>query len=153
MIALSDYLAPERVVDLRSRTKDAALYEIVETLATAAEVRDREKLLAAILDRESAVSTGIGLGVAVPHAKIPEVSEFLVAYGRSREGIEFGSIDDRPVHHVVLIVGPPDRQPRYLQFLASVMFAFKQPDLRRDLELAATREDLWKILTRAAPAP
>ena len=148
MIALGDFLSPERVIDLRSRTKDAALYEIVETLAGVSEVKDRETLLAAVLDRERVVSTGIGLGVAVPHAKIPQVADFLLAYGRSREGIDFGSIDDRPVHHVVLIVGPPDRQPRYLQFLASVTLTFKQPDLRRDLELAPGREGLYRILTR-----
>lgn len=147
MNGLAEYLAPERVVDLRSRTKAAALYEIVETLATAAEVKDRDKVLAAVLEREAVVSTGIGLGVAVPHAKIPEVADFLLAYGRSREGIDFGSIDDRPVHHVVLIVGPPDRQPRYLQFLASVTLALKQPELRRDLELAPGPDELRRILT------
>ncbi len=110
MIRLADYLVPARVVDLVSRSKDAALMELVETLRSAPEVADREKLLQAVLDRERIVSTGIGLGVAVPHAKIPEVGEFVVAYGRSREGIEFGSIDDRPVHHVVLIVGSRGRR-------------------------------------------
>ena len=95
MIRLADYLAKARVADLASRSKDAALMEIVETLSSAPEVSDRERLLAAVLEREKIVSTGIGLGVAVPHAKIPEVSEFVVAYGRSKDGIDFGAIDDR----------------------------------------------------------
>lgn len=149
MIRLADHLAPKRVVDLTSRSKDAALMELVETLATAPEVTDREKLLQAILERERIVSTGIGLGVAVPHAKIPEVSEFVVAYGRSSDGIDFGSIDDRPVHHVVLIVGPPDRQQRYLQFLATVTLKLKQPELRRALEEATSTEKLYEVLSRA----
>ena len=147
MIRLADHLAPARVIDLKSRSKDAALMELVQTLATAHEVKDAERLLAAVLDRERIVSTGIGLGVAVPHAKIPEVSEFLIAYGRSKEGIDFGSIDDRPVHHIVLIVGPPDRQQRYLQFLATVTLKLKQPALRKALEDAADAAALHVVLS------
>jgi mannitol/fructose-specific phosphotransferase system IIA component (Ntr-type) len=149
VIRLADYLAADRVVDLASRSKDAALMEIVETLASAPEVSDRERLLAAVLEREKIVSTGIGLGVAVPHAKIPEVSEFVVAYGRSKEGVDFGSIDDRPVHHVVLIVGPPDRQERYLQFLATVTLKLKQPELRDALEKAPDAAGLFAVLSKA----
>ncbi len=149
MIRLGEFLTPERAVDLRSRTKDAALMELVETLAGADEVKNREKVLDAVRERERIVSTGIGLGVAVPHAKIPEVSEFILAYGRSRDGIDFASIDDRPVHHIVLIVGPPDRQPRYLQFLASVTLTLKRADLRRQLELATSTSDLHRILASA----
>ena len=147
MIRLADHLAPARVIDLKSRSKDAALMELVQTLATAHEVKDAERLLAAVLDRERIVSTGIGLGVAVPHAKIPEVSEFLIAYGRSKEGIDFGSIDDRPVHHIVLIVGPPDRQQRYLQFLATVTLKLKQPALCKALEDAADAAALHVVLS------
>ena len=149
MIRLADYLVPSRVVDLRSRSKDAALMELVETLASAPEVKDRDRLLQAVLEREKIVSTGIGLGVAVPHAKIPEVAEFVVAYGRSREGIDFGSIDDRPVHHVVLIVGPPDRQQRYLQFLATVTLKLKQTELRKALEEALDSVALHGVLSQA----
>lgn len=149
MIRLSDHLTPARTIDLRSRSKDAALMELVETLASAPEVTDRERLLQAVLEREKIVSTGIGLGVAVPHAKIPEVSEFVVAYGRSPQGIDFGSIDDRPVHHIVLIVGPPDRQQRYLQFLATVTLKLKQPELRKALEGAAGAQALFEVLARA----
>jgi mannitol/fructose-specific phosphotransferase system IIA component (Ntr-type) len=149
VIRLGEFLTPERAVDLRSRTKDAALMELVETLASADEVKNRDKVLDAVRERERIVSTGIGLGVAVPHAKIPEVSEFLLAYGRSREGIDLASIDDRPVHHVVLIVGPPDRQPRYLQFLASVTLTLKRADLRRQLEAATNAADLHRILASA----
>jgi mannitol/fructose-specific phosphotransferase system IIA component (Ntr-type) len=149
VIRLADHLTAARTIDLRSRSKDAALMELVETLASAPEVTDRERLLQAVLEREKIVSTGIGLGVAVPHAKIPEVSEFVVAYGRSGQGIDFGSIDDRPVHHIVLIVGPPDRQQRYLQFLATVTLKLKQPELRRALEGAAAAEALFEVLTRA----
>jgi len=147
---LAQYLPRERVVDLKSRTKDAVLLEIVETLRGSPDVRDVDAVLDAVRERERDLSTGIGLGVAVPHAKIAGVADFLLAYGRSREGIEFESYDDRPVHHVVLIVGPPDRQPRYLQVLASITMAFKRAELRRELELAAGPDDLFRILSAVA---
>lgn len=149
MIRLADHLSPARTVDLASRSKDAALMELVETLSSAPEVSDRDRLLQAVLEREKIVSTGIGLGVAVPHAKISEVAEFVVAYGRSKQGIDFGSIDDRPVHHVVLIVGPPDRQQRYLQFLATVTLKLKQGDLRKALEEAPDAAALYQVLAKA----
>lgn len=149
MIQIAQYLAPERVLDLKSHTKDAALMEIVETLRSSHEVKDVETVLQAVLEREKALSTGIGLGVAVPHAKIPGVPDFLLSYGRSRGGIEFGALDDRPVHHVVLIVGPADRQPRYLQFLASVFQTMKRAEFRRDLEVASGPAELHRILVAA----
>jgi mannitol/fructose-specific phosphotransferase system IIA component (Ntr-type) len=149
VIRLADHLSPARTVDLASRSKDAALMELVETLSSAPEVSDRDRLLQAVLEREKIVSTGIGLGVAVPHAKISEVAEFVVAYGRSKQGIDFGSIDDRPVHHVVLIVGPPDRQQRYLQFLATVTLKLKQGDLRKALEEAPDAAALYQVLAKA----
>jgi mannitol/fructose-specific phosphotransferase system IIA component (Ntr-type) len=146
VIRLADYLAPERVIDLRSRSKDAALLELVETLRGTPDLRDVDAVLQAVSERERVLSTGIGLGVAVPHAKIAGVPDFLLAYGRSREGIDFGSIDDRPVHHVVMIVGPQDRQPRYLQFLASVTLTLKRAELRQSLETASGPADLFRIL-------
>lgn len=149
MIQIADYLTAARVLDLRSRTKDAALLELAETLRGAAEVKDVDAVLEAVKERERALSTGIGLGVAVPHAKLAGVPDFLLAYGRSREGIDYGSIDDRPVHHVVMIVGPQDRQPRYLQFLASVTLTLKRAELRQQLENAGGPADLHRILCAA----
>ncbi len=152
MIRLSDHVDPKRVLDLRSRTRDAALLELVESLADAPEVQEREKLLQALIEREQLVSTGIGLGVAVPHAKINAVTDFVVAYGRSQAGIAWGAIDDRPVHHVVLIAGPPDRQHRYLQFLASVIAELKRPALREALSAAKDTAALCAVLRGAPPA-
>jgi len=147
MIHLSDHVSRARVVDLRSRTRDAALMELVESLGDTPEVGDKEKVLQALLEREEIVSTGIGLGVAVPHAKIPEVTEFVVAYGRSRLGIDWSAIDERPVHHVIVIAGPPDRQHRYLQFLASVTLHLKSQTLRDKLTAAEDEHALFAILS------
>ncbi len=142
----TDLLADARVRDLRSRTRDAALLEMVESLGSASEVTDKERLLEALLEREDVESTGIGGGVAVPHAKIVAVTDFVVTYGRSREGIDWNAFDGEPVHHVVLIAGPTDRQRRYLQYLAAAVQRFKSEELRSALLTAEDESGLVAVL-------
>ncbi|MFV1960107.1 MAG: PTS sugar transporter subunit IIA, partial [Planctomycetota bacterium] len=105
-IDLRDHLAPEQVIDLTATTKDEALQELVDAVAHTDAVHDREELLDAVRARERILSTGIGLGIAIPHARIKSVHRFVVAVGRRAEGIPFESIDQKPVHIVVLIAGP-----------------------------------------------
>ena len=136
MIDLSRHLADDRVIDLAALTKDDALDELTRTFEHAPEVSSTRALLDALLQRERIVSTGVGLGVAVPHAKIDGISDFVVAYERSRAGIPFDAIDDAPVHHIVVIAGPPDQQQRYLQFLATITLRLKRADVRAALESA-----------------
>ncbi|MHC4821831.1 MAG: PTS sugar transporter subunit IIA, partial [Planctomycetota bacterium] len=87
-------------------------------------------------------------GIAVPHAKIPSVSDFVVAVGRSPCGIEFDALDSKSVNLVVLIAGPDNRQARYLQILASVTLRLKKEDVRIALLDAPTRSDALEILSR-----
>ncbi len=146
MIPIADFLDPCRAVDLRSSTKRDALVEICRVLEGCAHVADPAAFEKAVLDREEAMSTGIGLGIAVPHAKIPSVKDFVLSLGRSKAGIEFHSLDGRPVHLVVLIAGPEDRQARYLQLLAGVTLRLKREEVRRALMAAPTAKDMIPIL-------
>lgn len=149
MIPLADFLDPRRSVDLAAVTKREALVEICRVLEGCAHVPDPAAFERAVLDREEAMSTGIGLGIAVPHAKIPSVKEFVIALGRSKAGIEFHSLDGKPVHLVVLIAGPEDRQGRYLQLLAGVTLRLKREEVRRALLAAPTPADMIGILAKA----
>lgn len=147
MIDLKDHLDPSRVKDLTGATKDAVLEEMVALVATSDAVTDRAALLSAVRERERVLSTGIGLGIAIPHAKIPGVSRFVVAVGRHGPGIEFDAIDARPVHLVVLIAGPQDAQDRYLRLLARLSGRLKQEDVRKKVMVAATHAEIVTILT------
>ncbi len=132
-ISLEHIIPPERVTILRATTKEEALRELVELVGSASEVADGAKLLEAILERERIMSTGIGLGIAIPHAKIPSVKDFVVALGKSDAGLEFHALDAKPVHFVVLIAGPDDQQERYLQVLARITLKLKDAGVRRKL--------------------
>ncbi len=149
MIELKDHLDPARVGDLVGKTKDRVLEEMVELVCTSDAVTDRAALLSAVRERERVLSTGIGLGIAIPHAKIPGVTRFVVAVGRHAAGIDFDAIDGRPVHLIVLIAGPQDAQDRYLRLLARLSGKLKQEDARRRILAAKTPDEVVSILSTA----
>ena len=141
-ISLESTIAPERVILLKAADKEAAIQELAQAISQSPDVGDGEALLEAILDRERIMSTGIGLGIAIPHAKIPSVREFVVALGKSPAGIEFNSLDGKPVHFVVMIAGPDQQQERYLQLLARITLKLKDAAVRRALDEAGSVEEI-----------
>lgn len=145
-ISLENIISPERVRILEAGTKEEALTELAGVVASAAEVQDREALLAAIFERERIMSTGIGLGIAIPHAKIPTVTDFVVGFGKVDQGLDFNSLDARPVHFIVMIAGPNDQQERYLQLLARITLKLKDAAVRRRLGEAADTEAILAAL-------
>ena len=145
-ISLEKIIPPARVTILESTDKQGALRELAGTIALADEVRDADRLLEAIFEREKIMSTGIGLGIAIPHAKIPSVTEFVVALGKSAKGIEFNSLDGKPVHFVVMIAGPDNQQERYLQLLARITLKLKDAGVRRRLAEAVEVDEILAAL-------
>jgi len=147
VVDLQRMMAPERCVDLLASTKMEALRELVEVLATAREVSDKEALLNALLGRERIMSTGIGLGIAVPHARTPAVRDFVIAVGRSRAGLPFDAIDDQPVHVLVLIGGPETEKEQFLRVISRVVLFLKRPENLRKVLDAPAPSDLVRILS------
>jgi PTS system fructose-specific IIC component len=122
MSTLADFLSPEHIVWTKAKEKDAALAQLLGTLSSSPHVKDPRQLEAAIFQREVTMSTGVGYGVAVPHAKIPAVDRFMLALGISTEGIPYASsVDDQPVRLICMIAGPDSSQTTYLRLLSSVM--------------------------------
>lgn len=145
-----ELLSPERVVELQSVQKADALREIVSIAARSDAVIDRDQLEQAIFDREEILSTGIGLGLAVPHAKITSVSRFVAAIGIARAGIEYGSMDDEPVRIVVLIAGPEGDNKRYLQILSRFTLVLRREENRQAILDAPVPEGVLAVLREAA---
>ena len=146
-IELRDHLQAARVIDLTATTKDETLVQLVDAATTSGVVGDRDALLHAVRERESKLSTGIGLGIAVPHARIDSVGAFVVAVGRHPTGLEFGSIDGRPVHIVVLIAGPREAKTPYLELLAQLSKRLKLEEVRAKVRGGASPEDVVTLLT------
>jgi PTS system nitrogen regulatory IIA component len=145
-ISLEAIIPPERVILLDATTKEEALRRLAAVVATCPDVTDGAKLLAAIHEREKIMSTGIGLGIAIPHAKIPSVKDFVVGFAKIDQGIDFNSLDAKPVHFVVMIAGPDNQQERYLQLLARITLKLKDAGVRRRLAEARTVDDILAAL-------
>jgi mannitol/fructose-specific phosphotransferase system IIA component (Ntr-type) len=116
-------------------------------VSEAPEVADGERLIEAIMEREAIMSTGIGLGIAIPHAKIESVTDFVIGLGKSNAGIEFNSLDEKPVHFLVMIAGPKDQQERYLQLLAKITLKLKDSTVRRRLSEASSVDEIRSALS------
>lgn len=146
-IQLHRMIPPERIVDLKAATKGEALRELAELVGRDPRVTDAAAFLDAILKREELVSTGVGLGLAIPHVKIAEVKDYVIAVGRSAAGIEFDSLDSQPVH-LIFMIGASETQTRdFVKMLARVMRLLK-PEANRTALLAASIPDGFLEIVR-----
>jgi mannitol/fructose-specific phosphotransferase system IIA component (Ntr-type) len=146
MKEIRDILTVERVCDVQALTKDEVLAELCALVSTAPEVTDPSAFLHAIRARETAMSTGIGMGVAIPHAKIPSVTDFVMAVGRSRQGIEFDSLDGLPVH-IVILMGSSDTQASdFLKLIARIGGLFNSPEFKERFLEAASPAEMYRLL-------
>jgi len=146
MVRLAELITAERVVNLKGTSKDDVLEEMVDVLARAPEVKDRDAFFQAILDRESILSTGIGLGIAVPHAKIHSVENIVAALGKTTRGIRYGALDDQPVHIVVMIGANDSQQSEYIRALARVTLLLKNEKIREAIVQAENPESIYDII-------
>ena len=139
-------IAAADIVDLEARTKNEAIKELVDVLAKRPQVTNPEEFLRCILEREKVISTGIGIGLAMPHVKIPSVTDFVLAIGRSSRGIDFDALDGHPVH-IVAMIGASERQSGdFLKVLAKLVLKLKDKTLRRRVLLTPEPEKVKEIL-------
>lgn len=148
MTDISKYISSLTIHQLDALTRRDALEEMVDYVHQKGKIIHKEEFLQAVLEREKIVSTGIGLGVALPHAKLPSVEDFFVALGVASHGIEWESLDDIPVKLVFLIGGPDDKQTEYLHILSSLTLSINDEEKRKLLLGLTNPEDIAKILAR-----
>lgn len=123
-------------------TKQDALELLTQAAAQTGHVKDPSALLKALTDREDVMSTGIGGGVAIPHVRISAVSHPLLAVGISSQGIEYNTLDNEPVHVIVLFAMPAGSQKEYLGLLAQVMTVMKDPVYLEELKACSTPREV-----------
>lgn len=149
---LSSLITPALVkLSLVSVKKRDALGEMVDLLAAAGKVTDRDEYLKSVVERESLGSTGIGMGIAIPHGKSDVITDVVIAFGRSAEGIDFEALDDKPVHLVFLLAAPRNVGGVYLKALAQLSRMLRRQDFRQNLMAATTEADVISILTSGEP--
>jgi nitrogen PTS system EIIA component len=131
MIKISKFLDPNLVVFLDVHSRDEALFAMVELLKKNGKISAPDVFYHAVIEREKLVSTGIGMGVAIPHAKLSDFDEFFICIGILKNGLDWNALDDAPVRLVFMIGGPDDKQTEYLQILSKITFAIKDEQRRK----------------------
>jgi PTS system nitrogen regulatory IIA component len=129
-VLLSDLLAPERVVvPLRGGTKDEVMRELAAAALPALPAGQLAEVVAALHARESLLSTGIGDGIAIPHAKTPIVGELLLAAGTTPRPVDFDALDGRPADLFFLLLGPESAATDHVKALGRISRVLRRPGL------------------------
>jgi len=135
-------------VPLKATNKIDAITELVDLLAEQGGVTDRDKVLKAVLDRETTRSTGIGYGLAVPHGKCTGCPRLTMAVGKPEKPIEFDSTDGKPVELIVLLASPPDQTGPHIQALARISRLMLLDEFRGQVLAAGSAEEVYDIIAR-----
>ena len=148
---IMDFLRKKAVaVELKSKDKEGVIRELLALLVKTGEVRprDREALLKVLLERESLGSTGIGLGIGIPHGKSQAIKSLIGACGISKEGVDFDSLDGEPVYIFFLLMAAQESAGPHLKALARISRLLKDKYFRDMLRNARSEKELINIITK-----
>jgi PTS system nitrogen regulatory IIA component len=132
------------IEELKAKTKRAVLAELSEIFTHYHSDIQSEAMVEVLLDREKLGSTGIGDGIAIPHGKLKGLDSLVIAFGRSREGIDFDAIDGKPVHIFFLLMAPESSTGQHLKALAKISRMLKDQEFRSGLMSAKNTEELYR---------
>ena len=146
---LSDLLDIKNInVFMKAKNKNLAIEELADLIVKSNTSINKDDLVRILLEREKLGGTGIGEGVAIPHGKVPDITEPIISFGRSENGLDFDSMDGLPVHLFFLLVAPENSANIHLKALARIAKILKNQVLRKQLLEAKTREDIYRIIMR-----
>lgn len=153
-MTLANLLSADLIVpEMKARARWEAIAELVDTLVAQGRIQAEERtlVLESIKQREQTMSTGIGFGIAIPHASSDKVTEVIAAFGRSAQGIEFDSLDNQPVFFVVLFVVPKDQFQTHLRTLAAIAKFLNDKAVRDELARAQNAEQILAVFANRSP--
>ena len=131
---------------LKSADKGGVIKELVDLLAKAEEIKNKEELVKTLLTRESLGSTGIGQGIGIPHAKSQHVKNLVAAFGLSQKGVNFDSLDGEPTYIFFLLIAPEESAGPHLKALARISRMLKDKYFREMLKKAKDEKEILHII-------
>jgi len=133
------------VEDLKASDKAGVIREFASFLKSRGKVRDEDEVFDIVMQRES-TTTGIGDGIAIPHGRMQGLPAVIVAFGRSRKGVDFQSMDGKPAHLFFLFITPEDRPGDHLSVLRRLARITRNPVLRERLLRSTDRREMQKLI-------
>jgi fructose-specific phosphotransferase system IIA component len=145
-MSTKDMFSKARVCfNLKATTKNEALDELIELLVKDGKLTNKGEFKEAVLKREEEFSTGIGMGIAIPHGKSSAVIEASMVFGKSEKGIDYQSMDDEPAHLFFLIAVPQDSNDVHLRALSEISRKLMHSEVRNQLLQAESFEELINV--------
>ena len=144
---IMEFLSKKAITaNLKASDKEGVIKEMVDLLAKADEIKNKEDLIKALLIRESLGSTGIGQGIGIPHAKSPTAKSLVAAFGLSQKGVNFDSLDGEPVYIFFLLIAPEESAGPHLKALARISRMLKDKYFREMLKKAKDEKEILRII-------
>jgi len=146
-IRLSSLLKEKYIeLDLKQKDKKKILAELVDFIAAAGRLRDKKDILSHLVKREKLGSTGIGNGVAIPHSRSAKVKDFVLAFARAAQGIDFGALDGEKTYLFFMLISPEANVGGHLKILAEVSRLVKDKFIVDRLRSAQSKKDILKVI-------
>ena len=144
---IEEILKKESVIaDLLGDSKVQVIKEMTQCLKKNNLIKKDQALFETLMEREKLGSTGIGENVAIPHGKSDEVTQIITVLARSKKGVEFESLDQKPVHFVCMVIAPAHSTGQHLKVLARVSRIFKNQGIREEILKAENSDTIYSIL-------
>ena len=133
------------IADLTADNKTGVIRELAHGVAQAADAKP-DAIASVLMEREALGSTGIGGGIAIPHGKLNDVASVSVGFGLSRTGIDYDSLDDRPVHIFFVLLTPENSTGGHLKVLAQISKLLKMDHFKERLRSAGSVDEIHQII-------
>ena len=144
---IRDILGKQAIkIGMEANNKEEALKELVEVLAKVKDIGDKKAIVKSLIERENLGSTGIGQGIAIPHAKTEKLGELIAVLGISKKGVDFDALDGEPVFIFFLLVGPKDSAGPHLKALARISRLLRDNFFCELLKRAKDSSEIYEVI-------
>ena len=133
------------IANLSASDKKGAIDELAQSVSKTTKASEKE-IATVLMEREQLGSTGIGGGIAIPHGKLDSVGSIIVGFGLSRKGVEYESLDNKPVHIFFLLLTPENSTGGHLKVLAQISKLLKMDQFKKRILSAKTSDDIYDII-------
>ena len=146
VLKVSDLINQDFIIDIQSNNKQDALNELLDVICENPKITDSKIFRKEIFKREKLMSTGIGYEIAIPHARHKTVSDFVIALGRKKDGLEYASIDDKPVK-LIFMIGASDKQDKdYIKLLSRIVLRLKNEEFVEKLLSTRDSAEMYNLI-------
>ena len=144
---INEILTLETILaEVKANDKENSIKELAEFLCQIHTIADKSELVHVLLEREKLGSTGIGENVAIPHAKMKGLNQIIAAFGISKNGVEFDSLDQKPVNFIFVLLAPENAKGTHLKALARISRLLKKQEFKSNLLKASNQKEIYNII-------